>query len=133
MYVKESIKIFEMEIMRYLESENLIFRSWLVCMFVHVNFVSITHKQVTAEASNLLLCICTICRCYKHFSWDRTKTLCIGFIGETLRYLKSENLIFRSWLVCMSVCVNFVSITHKQVTAEVSNLLLCICTICTCY
>ena len=42
---------------------------------------------------------------------------------------ESENHIFSSW----SVCVSVVSITQKQVAAETPNLVFYICFICKCY
>ena len=57
-------QIFEMEILMDLhfmmspESENNIFSVGSVCMCVYVSVISITQKQITAETSNLLFCIC---------------------------------------------------------------------------
>ena len=37
------------------------------------------------------------------------------------------------WFVCVHVCVPFISITQKQVTAKTQNLVFYICIICMCY
>ena len=64
-------QIFEMEILmdflvlRFHKSENHIFSSWSVCMYVYVSVsvISLTQKQITAETSNLIFYIFVIYRC----------------------------------------------------------------------
>ena len=68
-------------VIRSLESVNCIFSIWSVCMCVCVSVISITEKQITAEALNLVFYICIIHRCYLKlffFYKDQTKTVCTG-------------------------------------------------------
>ena len=45
--------LMNLQVLRSPKSENHIFSKWSVCMYVSV--ISITQKQITAEASNLYL------------------------------------------------------------------------------
>ena len=82
-------QIFEMKIlmalyiMRSTESEYLIFSKWYVYMCVCVSFIRKIHKEPTAEASNLVLYIYIIYRCYlKHFIIIRQKLCAQGYTKE---------------------------------------------------
>ena len=41
---------------------------------------------------------------------------------HVMKSLESENYIFNVWSVCMYVYMSAISITQKQITAEISNL-----------
>ena len=76
-------RIFKMEIsmdlyvLRSLESENHIFSVWSVCVCLCVSVISITHKQITAESSDLAFYFCVIGRCYFKLFIKIGQKLCV--------------------------------------------------------
>ena len=66
-----------LHILRSPESENHIF-SVMVYVYVCISVISITQKQTTSETSNLILCICIICRWYLKLFVNIGQIVCRG-------------------------------------------------------
>ena len=78
-----------LHVLRSHKSKNHIFGFWSVCTCIYVpayvsvcvlecvSVISITQKQIIAEAPNMVFYICIIYRCYMNFFIEVQQTICV--------------------------------------------------------